>query len=420
MGDRFQGQSGRVSDFIDGLFPGKDLNTTIERDRIATEARSVNSPAYTTAFNDPNAGAVWSPNLSNLMRSPDVQDAISLAQKKGAIYAVLNNQPIPQTPFVKDATGNWSLRTDAQGNAVGIPSLQFWDQVKRGLDSKIGIAKRAGDNDSARELTGLNELLKSELDQQVPQYAQARAGAAKFFGQENAVDGAEAFHKATSEGAINQAKAKLQSMAPADREVFARAYAANLQQKAANVADNSDLARQFSNDTLRSKMAAALNTPSDPLRAAKMEAFIERENMMNMLKNKVLGNSTTVQQAKDAEHGGHGLTGMIASQFGAPVSGAITGGALGWEQTHEGASFMERAKNVGVGALLGGIMGVVTKGRATANEETMRIIGQQLASNDPAIYQRALNHVARTPWLQKAVRNLSMVASGQFGAKYGQ
>ena len=56
LGDRFQGQSGRVSDFIDGLFPGKDLNTTIERDRIATEARSVNSPAYTTAFNDPNAG----------------------------------------------------------------------------------------------------------------------------------------------------------------------------------------------------------------------------------------------------------------------------------------------------------------------------------------------------------------------------
>ena len=146
-----------------------------------------------------------------------------------------------------------------------------------------------------------------------------------------------------------------------------------------------------------------------------MEAFIERENMMNMLKNKVLGNSTTVQQAKDAEHGGHGLTGMIANQFGAPVSGAITGGALGWKQTHEGASFMERAKNVGVGALLGGIMGVVTKGRATANEETMRIIGQQLASNDPAIYQRALNHVARTPWLQKAVRNLSMVASGQSG-----
>ena len=72
--------------------------------------------------------------------------------------------------------------------------------MKRGLDSKIGIAKRAGDNDSARELTGLNELLKSELDQQVPQYAQARAGAAKFFGQENAVM-AEAFHKATSEGA---------------------------------------------------------------------------------------------------------------------------------------------------------------------------------------------------------------------------
>ena len=422
LGQRFQQQGPRVSSYIDNLFPGKNLNTAIERDRIATEARVANGPAYQKAYSDPNAGAVWSPTLANLMRSPDVQDAVSLAQKKGANDAAINNQAIPQMPFVKDAQGDWSLRTDAQGNAVGIPSLQFWDQVKRGLDSKMGIAKRSGDNDTARQIFGLNDALKNELDQQVPSYAQARASAAKFFGQSNAVDGAETFYKAAGEGPINQMKAQLQSMNPTDREVFARAFAANLQQKASSVADNSDVARQFSNDALRGKMEAALNTPSDPNRAAKMEAFVHRENLMNMLKQKVLGNSTTIEQKGDAgKEGGHagGILQMIASQFGAPASGAITGGALAFEKTPEHATWGATARNTAIGALAGGMTGLIGRGKISANEATMHAIGKQLASSDPAIYQRALNHVAQTPWLQSALRNLSVTAGGQLGAAYG-
>ena len=77
---------------------------------------------------------------------------------------------------------------------------------------------------------------------------------------------------------------------------------------------------------------------------------------------------------------------MIASQFGAPVSGAITGGGLAFEKTPETATWGETGKNVGEGSLLGEFAGWLGKGRAWANEEMMRRIRQQLASPNQAVF----------------------------------
>ena len=93
LGQRFQEQAGRMKGYLDSLFPGKSLNTQVENDRITSDARAANSPAYQAAYQDPNAGAVWSPKLASLMNSDEVQNAIGLAQKKARADAALTGNP---------------------------------------------------------------------------------------------------------------------------------------------------------------------------------------------------------------------------------------------------------------------------------------------------------------------------------------
>lgn len=420
VGDRFDSQSDRTKGFIDQLYPGQNLNTVAQQDQIAAAARAANSPAYRAAYSAPNAGAIWSPTLANLMRSPDIQDAIGVAQRKAANYAVANNMPIPKNPFIQKG-GNWTIRTDKNGNAVGIPSLRFWDQVKQAIDDKASSAKRAGNNSTARDVGGLNTILKGELDQQVPQYATARAGAAQFFGHESAVDGAVDFAKATGEPQVNAGIKQIQSLSPPDKEIFSRAFAAQLKQKTQTAADTADLSRQFSTPLLRTKMEAALNTPGSPDRATAMEAFVRRENMMNMLRQSVTGNSTTARQMADMQEQGHGggLGHMIASQFSAPVAGGVTGAALGYHETPEGAEFPERLRNAFVGAVAGSIMGVAGKGRASASEATFNSIARQLASPDPAVYQKALAAAAKTPTIMQGLRQAELTIAAQASNRTG-
>src|SRR5581483_4801562 len=73
------------------------------------------------------------------------------------------------------------------------PNLAFWDATKRELDDATSAALRAGRKEEAATLTGLTKTLRGELDRLVPSYANARAGAAKFFGAEDALEAGQKF-----------------------------------------------------------------------------------------------------------------------------------------------------------------------------------------------------------------------------------
>jgi hypothetical protein len=92
-------------------------------------------------------------------------------------------------------TGRMELRTDPNGTTA-LPSLQFWDHVKRNLDK----VKSPDAQDFAR-------VLREHLDTLAPAYKEARAGAAHFFGAENALEAGKAF--VTSKMANGEARQAL-------------------------------------------------------------------------------------------------------------------------------------------------------------------------------------------------------------------
>lgn len=422
---RYASQQSRFGDYMDGLFPGKDLDTAAQRDEINLQARQANSTAYNAAYGHPDAQAVWSDNLANLMRDPNVQSAIPKAQSKAASAAVAASAqgrtvPIPQNPFFRDFDGNWGLRVDANGNRA-IPSLQWWDYVNRSLGDQVSNARRAGNMDDARVVGGIQKQLQGELDKQVPQFAQARATASGFFNESSLVDAATKFDKTKDEGAINGMLKDLSQRSPEDQEVFARAYGAQLKQRAANPGGQADLVKQFNSPTMATKMQAALNTPSNPTRAQEIQAYMLREQAFNTLRG-TFGNSKTAQRAAaQTRHGkGEGIVNQVLSQFSAPAAGAIGGAGLAYEKTPEDASWEDTIKRMGVGGASGAFVGYMAQRRGNIDATTWTEIAKQLASDDPNVYQNAIKRVAQRPQflkqLQSALTPLAAYAGGQAGA----
>ena len=195
--DRFAGQAQRGAQFIRNLTGGVDATTTQEG--LEAAARAANKPAYAKAYSE-GSGGVWHEGLEQLLQSPDVRAAARDAATTGANKAAAQGFKPPRNPFVWDENGAYTLATDTNGNRA-IPSLQFWDAVKQNLDDKIGAARRAGEKGHAADLTALNAQLKAHLDAAVPSYADARAGAAAFFGAQDALEAGQKFVTARGENA---------------------------------------------------------------------------------------------------------------------------------------------------------------------------------------------------------------------------
>lgn len=87
------------------------------------------------------------------------------------LSAILNHTSM--RPVIQEAMKRMDMK-GAGGNIVGT-SVQFYDQVARVLSDRIGQARRSGEKELASDLIGIRNRLLREVDEQVPEYAQARA-----------------------------------------------------------------------------------------------------------------------------------------------------------------------------------------------------------------------------------------------------
>lgn len=402
--ERFGEQGNRFSQFMQGLF-GSKLNAQEARDAQSVAKAATNTPAYNRAYAK-GANGVWDSDLSNMMQSPDMQDAVKTAMRKAQTDAVVNNQTVVKNPFTTDAAGNVTLAQDANGTTA-TPSLQFWDHVKRALDDKIGAAKRAGANDDVRLLSGLKENLVNKLDTAIPEYADARLGAFKLFQSDNALEAGEKFLGMSDVAKIDAVKSSLGKMTPEQRDFFAQGLASQIVQKAQNANERSNIVRLFNSPETREKMQLGLGTQ----RANEIEAFLYREGLMDRLRTS-LGNSTTARQQHElGESGGHGLMGTVGQAASSPMGGAMAGAAY---QYHEhGFDPQELAKGA-IGGALGGMLVSHVKG---VRSDIVKNIGEQLASSDPKIWQQAIKAASRNPQIMQGMRRieLGVAASGGKG-----
>jgi hypothetical protein len=349
VSDRFSGQSDRAQSFI-GRITGGATDDLALQDSLRTAASKANKPAYERAYKAPAAQDMSSPGLMGMLSSPAIRQAAKDAETRGANRAVVDGFNPVRNPFTFDEGGKAALRTDAK------PTLQFWDQVKRNLDSQIDTAKRGGDKTLTADLSALKTKLVGELDKAVPEYATARAGASAFFGAEDALDAGRKFVTLNRKNA--ETAAALAKMTPAERTTFAVGFASEMKDAIAQAPDRTNVIKKiFGSPQARDKIKLALGSKA----YGEFEQFVKVENSMDMLRG-AMGNSTTARQL--AEMG-------------------LAGGTVG-----VGTGLYTGDWKSGVGAAI--LTGLARRGGAKIDERITKNVAQLLLSDDPAAIQKAV------------------------------
>lgn len=352
---RFENQSDRVVDAIRGLSPlGANASRTLEE--LQAAAAAANKPAYARAYAEGSAG-IWNDQLAALAEAPAVQQAIRDATRTGANRAVADGFKPTISPFKTADTGTVSLAGDAT------PTLQFWDHVKRNLDDAIEGARRSGGNNAARDLGDLKSALVAQLDAAVPSYAKARQGAAAAFGAQDALEAGRKF--VTIQGRNEDFMREISRMKPAERELFREGFASELATKFREIGDRRSVLNSafVTSPASRQRIEMALGKES----AARLEAQLHVERIMDEARVAVGGNSTTARQL--AEMG-------------------LAGGQGAMPQT-----------------LMGAAGQVYYALRNKVDGRVSRRVAEMLASSDPKQMERALQMVAKSKAAMSALRS---------------
>ena len=376
---RFETQAPRIEQQLNNVIGG-DINTVARRASLENQARRANKPRYDRAF---KAGdrPITSAELERIAGAPAVVEAARRAERS------VNNASVAEgfgafNPRLQ-ISDDGLIRISSKGGQPTFPNLRYWDQVKKELDNMVGSARRSGENETVRDLTILTRDLRSELDRVVPEYQGARQSAARFFGEENALEAGRNFIRANQSG-IEAARRAFKNMPKAERELFAEGYAEALLERIARTGDRRSVVGMFQTPQMRRQMAAALGVE----RARRVEAQVLLEDLMDRVRGAVQGNSTTTRQLVEL--------GLVGSGSFAVTGDLTTTGVV---------TALARGAQVG---------------RRKLNARVSREIADLLTSGDPHDVQKAVQRVAQRNDLLQSLRALEgrlAVAGGQQGAQ---
>ena len=359
---RFEGQSERVAGRVRGMAGG--ANAAGELERLQDAAQRANRPAYERAYAAGENG-LWSPGLERLVGAPAVRQAMVNAVERGRNRAIGEGYGA----FNPGVTYENGVLKFGQGKgAPPYPNTQFWDYTSRELRDMQTAAARAGRNEEASAIGMLRRQLLDEVDRANPAFAQARRGAAQFFGAENALEAGQNFVKSTS--SIPEAQRAFSRMSRPEQELFSRGYASSLVDMVERSGVNRDvtIANIFNSTAGRERTRLALGQQ----RAGELEALLRAEQIVDRAR-KAMGNSTTAQQLHDMSGGiGHVPTTMH--------------GWISKTLTHAFA-------------------------RAKMSPEVAERVAGMLVSNDPAVIDRGVRIIASDPSLLDALRRATITGA---------
>ena len=350
---RFRDQNTRTAEFVKGLSEFGDAH---ELDKALTEsARETNAPAYRKAYAAGGNG-LWTEGLEQMTQAPVVQDAIRKTMVSAKNEAAKMGLTPPGNPFRFDENGRLILAPNKDGTK-SLPSLQFWDYVKRNLDK------------SGRDGEEWSRILRDHLDDLVPEYKTARAGAAKFFGAKDALQaGREAVTPGTKASSADNRVLRdaFNKLSASEKKLFRDGMVDQLAQTLLGKPDSSSILNQINNTP---KAKERLLTVLGPEKYGKLEAYLHVEAMMDRFRTS-MGNSTTAQQLGDMAEG------SVVPKIHTSLAGMVT-------------DFLTKAtEKLGRGI----------------DERVAKHIGTMLASGDGAEYQKALRMISSNQKIMRALR----------------
>lgn len=365
--ERFESQSPRLAEWLQSTFHYPDASA--QQDALDKIARTVNRPNYAKAYSE-GSNLKFDETFEQISQAPVVQDAIRKAMVSARNDAAKLGFTPPKNPFRFDETGRLKLKANADGSTME-PNLQFWDIVKRNLDKTNTPEAR----DWAR-------VLRDRLDDVVPSYGTARAGAARFFGAGDALEAGQNFVGASQKFGIPAVRKQLAKMSADERQLFQDGYVSRLVETIEQTGDRRTVLNKISNSpAAREEMNVALGRE----RAAEVEARLRVEGIMDLARPALQGNSTTARQL---------------------VELGLAGGVGGYEGYQGDPQALLKA------ALVYG----AARGHRVVDERVAKEVAKLLTSPDVGKLQKGIALISRNKQMMGAIRNAD-AALASIGAR---
>lgn len=371
INDRFEGQSTRLTDALGSKYNYPDA--TLLSDAIKKAAQSTNRPAYEAVMSAHPVVNVPAEITDRPAVAQAMKDAVSLAKNYGEKI-----QGAPEIKTILSGPG-YHIADDVPNPAK--TSLRYWDYVKKALDARIEGAKRSGGLDDLNSkqkadfagLVDARNALVGHLDTVAPAYKNARAGAAAYFGADDALDaGRKILASRMNNTEVAQGLAK---MTPGERKLAQDGFVSELIAKLKETGDRRTALNKIADSpAARERLNMVLGTQ----KAKELEAQLRVEGVMDLARGAVQGNSTTARQL--AELG-------IAGGVGFGANGLDTG------SVHPSALLSA--------ALVYG----AAKGHGKINENVSRKVAEMLTSNNPNAIVSGIRMITQNKQLFNSLRS---------------
>lgn len=356
---RFENQAPRIQAAIEDI-GGGDLAGR-SRDALMEMAYETRGPIYRAVFENGRRGVQMNHELLALTEAPAVQDAMRRAD------VLIQN---------KAAAGR--LHTAAVAPDGRTRTLEYWDLVKRELgDMYTQIAdRRPGE---AGDILALQRRLIERLDGQFPAYEGARGHAMRIFNANNALDAGESFARGRTP--IAEAGRAFGELTETEQRLFRHGFVSEKLRQVNTVGDRRNLATSImGSPETREQFEMVLGSRNMRL----LQASLHSENLFDLARTAVQGNSTTARQLMEL-----GLAGGV----GLSVSGFDPSNPAGL------------------------LAAVLTKfGVARANSHldarVAQHVAQLLTSRDPQAIRRGAQTIAGHKDLFEAVRRADEALAG--------
>lgn len=359
--ERQVGMADRVSDDIGKNISGDDFYKSLEE--LDSVRRTQAAPLYEEAYAAP---IKWDRKVETLLNRPSTRKALDrayrLAEEEGRDPRGLG--------LVDD--GNGAVYLDDT-----VASMQTLDYVKRGLDDVLesyrdAVTGKLKSDEQVRSIVSTRGDLLKTLDEMNPAYAQARKA---WGGPTQAMEAmrlGRKFAKGDPETSIDRFK----KLSEGDQDAFRIGVARELAGIVQNTKDGHNSAdRIFGSQGQRNRLRQLFSSDDEFQSFSKA---MDEERLMSQSKNKVLGNSQSMERAADQQDAG--VIGDAAMDF---ANGGLRGAAWG---------FVRRGAN---------------RVASGMGEKPAAELAQMLATADKETQQKVLKELVRRQQAQAAKGNRS-------------
>ncbi len=371
INDRFEGQSGRLTEYLGQTYNYPDATKLSEA--IKQAGRNANRPAYERVMAAHPVVSVPAEITERPAVAQAMSDAVSLAKNYGEKI-----QGAPEIRTILSGPG-YHIADDVPNAAK--TSLRYWDYVKKALDARIEGAKRKGgiedlNSKQKADFAGLvdaKNALVAHLDEVAPAYKSARAGAAAYFGADDALEAGRKILETRMKN--TEVMQGLSKMTPGERKLAQDGFVSELIARLRETGD-----RRSALNKIADSPAARdrLNMVLGPQKAKDLEAQLRVEGIMDLARGAVQGNSTTARQLTEL---------------------GLAGGAYG---IGSGGDIMNIQPSAVMSAAL--VYGAA-RGKGKINENVSRHVAELLTSNNPQNLVRGIQMVARNNTLFNSLRS---------------